>query len=302
MLATADTHESTPTPSIEPGQNPTGLLVLGMHRSGTSALSAVLGILGAELGTRLLGPAPDNPKGYFEDGITVGINQYILDTFFARGIWPMKTEWHKARNLRGVRPRIDATLDYFHEHPLFLIKDPRLCLTLPVWLERGGEHGIDFKLVYTARNPLNVIRSLVARDNIKPDIAATSWFLHTAIALTHGRDYPKTFVSYESLMSETEATLARLSEFDDRLEMTDDRRQAVDDFLDAGLQHHREPPEPPADPVRALSVRLYEAIASGDETEVYSCLDSEPVQSLLAGLLISGAALGKRHKAESTTH
>ncbi len=294
MLATAEKPEMSEPSAITTRQRPCGLLVLGMHRSGTSALSAVLGLLGAELGDRLLGPAPDNPKGYFEDGITVGINQFILDAFFARGIWPCNPDWHTLRDLRGARPRVDATLDYFAEHELFVIKDPRLCLTLPLWLDRGRERGIDVRLVYTARNPLNVIRSLVTRDKVNPDIAAASWFLHTAIALTHGREHPKIFVSYEQLMSDTDATLQALLPVHNGLALDQQRRQAVSDFLDADLQHHREPLAPPKDPVRALSMRLYEAIASGDETEVYRCLDSEPVQCLLSGLLISGAALGRR--------
>ena len=54
------------------------LLVLGMHRSGTSALTGVLQKLGAELGEELLAPTPDNPKGYFENSRIVDVHESLL--------------------------------------------------------------------------------------------------------------------------------------------------------------------------------------------------------------------------------
>ena len=43
------------------------VVVLGMHRSGTSALTKALELFGIDLGTDLLPPQDDNPKGFFED-------------------------------------------------------------------------------------------------------------------------------------------------------------------------------------------------------------------------------------------
>ena len=46
---------------------PVLILVTGHHRSGTSATAGSLQALGVELGDKLMPPARDNPKGFFED-------------------------------------------------------------------------------------------------------------------------------------------------------------------------------------------------------------------------------------------
>ena len=43
------------------------IVVLGMHRSGTSVLMGVLSMLGVELGLNLMAPTEGNPRGYFEN-------------------------------------------------------------------------------------------------------------------------------------------------------------------------------------------------------------------------------------------
>jgi hypothetical protein len=42
------------------------LLVFGMHRSGTSALTRVLNLRGAALSRQMVAPKSDNPRGYWE--------------------------------------------------------------------------------------------------------------------------------------------------------------------------------------------------------------------------------------------
>lgn len=50
------------------------ILISGMHRSGTSALTRILNLLGTELGNDLLPPHADNPHGYWESGAAVALN------------------------------------------------------------------------------------------------------------------------------------------------------------------------------------------------------------------------------------
>ena len=50
------------------------LVVLGMHRSGTSAFTGILEILGLNLGTKMLETQEDNPKGFFENKYVVLAN------------------------------------------------------------------------------------------------------------------------------------------------------------------------------------------------------------------------------------
>jgi len=55
------------------------IIVLGMHRSGTSAFTGVLNILGVELGSNLMEPTKENPRGYFEKRAVMEINDEILN-------------------------------------------------------------------------------------------------------------------------------------------------------------------------------------------------------------------------------
>src|ERR1700722_9316263 len=59
----------------------TALIVLGMHRSGTSALTGVLHHLGVALGERLMPTSPDNPRGYWEHNDIVDVDHRLMATF-----------------------------------------------------------------------------------------------------------------------------------------------------------------------------------------------------------------------------
>ncbi len=63
------------------GRNPAKpiiLFVLGMARSGTSALTRVLSLCGAALPAGLLGATADNPRGYWEPRAVIHLNEAIL--------------------------------------------------------------------------------------------------------------------------------------------------------------------------------------------------------------------------------
>src|SRR5580700_8927125 len=56
----------------------TALVVLGMHRSGTSALTGMLHHLGVALGSRLMAATPDNPRGYWEHSDIVAVHERLM--------------------------------------------------------------------------------------------------------------------------------------------------------------------------------------------------------------------------------
>src|SRR5262245_44545850 len=60
------------------GRKRAAILVLGVHRSGTSSLTHLLSLLGAKLPERLLGPGHGNPLGHWESAQLMQINEEIL--------------------------------------------------------------------------------------------------------------------------------------------------------------------------------------------------------------------------------
>ena len=56
----------------------TAILVAGMHRSGTSAVSRILNLLGCALPKTLSSAGPDNPSGFRESMAIKDLNDAIL--------------------------------------------------------------------------------------------------------------------------------------------------------------------------------------------------------------------------------
>ena len=66
-----------------------GVYVLGMHRSGTSALARVIDLLGVPVADDgLLAPSEDNPAGYWEPLDLVLFNQVLLRELGGRTMAP----------------------------------------------------------------------------------------------------------------------------------------------------------------------------------------------------------------------
>src|SRR5580704_7688813 len=112
------------------------VLVLGMHRSGTSALARGLQTLGVYLGNDFISPKPDNPKGYWEDRNILEINERLLGVFGFK--WEEvalidDSQW-EAPGVGALRAEAIAYLkSQFVSHELWGFKDPRTIRLLPFW-------------------------------------------------------------------------------------------------------------------------------------------------------------------------
>lgn len=138
----------------------TAVLVLGMHRSGTSLIAEILGALGLYLGrpAELIGISPFNERGHFELLPAVEFDNDVLEQ--AGGTWDRPPAMGRVEALVGkVQPPIDR---WFGSAPAWAFKDPRLCLTLPVWLHALS--GSEVRVVHVLRDPHAVADSLVLRN------------------------------------------------------------------------------------------------------------------------------------------
>src|SRR4249919_4299322 len=96
-----------------PAAGSTAILVLGMHRSGTSALTRVLNLHGVALGDNLMDPAPDNPSGFWENRDVVDMHDRLL-AGLDRG-WqdprPLPRAWLRSRAAQQAEKRIAEIID-----------------------------------------------------------------------------------------------------------------------------------------------------------------------------------------------
>ncbi|MFH0945795.1 MAG: sulfotransferase family protein [Planctomycetota bacterium] len=132
------------------------ILVLGMHRSGTSCLAGSLQQAGLELG-KVFTKNAFNAKGNRENKDVMKLNEDVLE--FSGGAWdapPRELCWKKkhAKRRDGILKRLAAAADRS-----WGFKDPRALLTMPFWRESG----VEFKFIGTIRHPLPVAQSLEAR-------------------------------------------------------------------------------------------------------------------------------------------
>src|SRR4051812_25388227 len=108
-----------------------------MHRSGTSAVTRVLGLLGLDLPHALLPPAKDNPLGYWEPQDIVEAHDRFLGDFGSAyddvvGVRHTALASHGAYELEQ---RLTEILKReFGESAAFVVKDPRICRLVPVWV------------------------------------------------------------------------------------------------------------------------------------------------------------------------
>ncbi len=186
------------------------IVVLGMHRSGTSALARVLGLMGCHVGRDdELAPADEsNPKGYWERKDMWALNE--------RALAALGASWHDVggfdvERLAGVEREawlaeardVVAALD---AHRPWAAKDPRTCVTFPLWKQVLARP----VCVLVQRDPLAVARSLQKRDGFSLAAGLALWERYTRDALRHSAGLPRALVRYEALCEDARATLLRL--------------------------------------------------------------------------------------------
>ena len=225
------------------------VMVTGMHRSGTSAITRILGILGCDLPRNLIEPHPSNERGFWESQDIVDVNRDILvsagtslEEWRADEWRAFDPSWYSSPQTERFHDRVQAVLEsQFGDSRLFVVKDPRVCRLLPFWIETLARFGARPLIVSPIRNPLDVAESLEARDGIQLPIGCLMWLQHVLSAEAASRDLTRAFLRYEQLLSEPHAIVDRLA---DALDVSWPRRMSdadaeIDAFLSSGLRHHR---------------------------------------------------------------
>jgi len=220
----------------------TCILVLGMHRSGTSALTGVLDILGINLGQELMQAHEMNEKGFFENERIYNFNDQELfpalkSTWDDIGI--LKDNWQNENNLQDLYKKAkDIILSEYKNSNLFAIKDPRICILFPFWEKILKNLNIDIKVIIPLRNPIEVAISLEKRDGFKVKKSLMLWTKHVLYAEYYSREYKRLFVDYNVLLSDTTGSIKSIQDKFNLHNTIEDIKIKLQNFLDANLKHH----------------------------------------------------------------
>jgi glycosyltransferase involved in cell wall biosynthesis len=219
------------------------IVVLGMHRSGTSAVARGLQIMGVGLGERLM-PAVegDNPTGFWEDLDVYDLNNEMLESLHSdwQGLLPV--EAHHVQELRrnGFFLRaVELIRAKLQDERVFGLKDPRMARLAPFWVEVFAHCSLDVSYVLVVRNPLSVTRSLQHRNGIDPGAGYALWLTHVIGSLQATRACTRIVVDYDLLMADPGRELHRIAR---TLELAIDEQKLneyVCSFLDQSLRHAR---------------------------------------------------------------
>jgi len=222
---------------------PLGVLVLGMHRSGTSALTRTLNLLGCALPEALVGASEGNELGHWESASAVILNDEILAS--AGSNWndwgPINPDW-RASGVRGQM--VERATEVIREHkalgPLFALKDPRLCRLADLWLEAGDAVGVDMRVVLMLRHPGEVSASLESRDLMAPGYGQLLWLRHTLDAEHLSRGRKRVVCRFDRLLVDWQDTIDRVRQgLDLALPRNSPAAHAeVEQFLARDMRHH----------------------------------------------------------------
>lgn len=224
------------------------VIVAGMHRSGTSALSHFLNILGCAPALELTGPNQSNETGHWEPEPIRALNDIILAA--EESSWddwtPLPQEWFATSTTSDFFAAACKTFSAQYAHAdLVVMKDPRISRMLPFWISVVRACGYELRFVASIRNPLEVSASLQRRDGIDPAYAYLLWLRHVLDAEFHSRGHLRCFVSYENLLSDWRAVARSISQSlaIDLPGACDGSDREIDAYLNAELRHHHSAPE-----------------------------------------------------------
>jgi hypothetical protein len=249
----------------------TAVLVLGMHRSGTSAMAGALARLDVTLGDRLMDGGEDNPNGYYEHTDVVAAHDEL--GLRAGRTWddprPAAPDLHdEAGRSALVATMRELIVRDFAEAPLWALKDPRLCRFLPGWLNLLDAEGIAACCLLVLRPPDDVAASLARRNGFSSEKSAALWLDHVLEAYrgSHGRR--RALVLFDALLDDPATVLARCGEQLGIQWPREPRAAAeeLEDFLRPELRHRPATPWAPSPgTLAALADDVWSALrAAGD--------------------------------------
>jgi hypothetical protein len=221
----------------------TAAVVLGMHRSGTSALAGVLVQVGFAAPRKALPASSVNERGFWESELVNALDDQLFSE--------MGMGWHSLRQvnwdglarsrLRDLRRRANEILvDEFDAGVRPVIKDPRMCRLLALWQPVFAKLAARTVYPIALRNPLDVASSLARRNDFELDLGLMLWARYYLDAEAQTRGLQRAIISYERLVGNGPVEFATLRR---RLDLTDEvpgsNDAAVGDYLSAELRHHR---------------------------------------------------------------
>lgn len=247
-------------------------LVLGMHRSGTSALTGLLDKFGAVVPlAKDTIVSTDNPKGHWEHRGINKINDQILRHFGQTWTtWqPLDLAQIPRHLTNALEDLISALIAETEERPV-VFKDPRICILLPVWLQVLEKLDVEIKLFLCVRHPDAVAVSLQKRNQLCIERGLLLWLHYNLQSFRNIGNKPILKLMFPDWLEEPKALYQSSSEIFalNWPESWDDCGQRAMSFVDRDLVHHQNSVEP-NHPLMAQCLALFNLIGEMSDSGPY---------------------------------
>jgi hypothetical protein len=223
------------------GEDVTGrraVVILGMHRSGTSALTGVLGLAGAGLPANLMPATPANPRGYFESQLLYELHEEILAEAGVtwQDLLPPPPDWFARsrgafrRPLQGAARRVRRRTAAVAQGPAHVSARAALGARVP-----ASRWTLLIAVAIRSRSPRRSIANQMEERK-----ATLHWLDHLLRAEHDTRGQQRSVVSYDHLLADWRGTIARIGvDLDLPFPRLSRRTEAeIDEFLSRKLRHH----------------------------------------------------------------
>jgi len=219
-----------------------GIFVVGAPRSGTSAVTRVVNLLGVSIAgeEELKPPDESNPRGYYESRRLTSFNRRLLVEVGGApyGTAPrLPAGWTENGALDSTRRKARELMEHVHPTTPWVWKDPRTCLTLPFWIEVAD---VDPVVVLVYRDPLEVAESHAQRADAPYPVTLGIWERYNRAALVNACGLPTFVVRYERLVESPRPVALEIEAFlrQQGLDVADPG-PSLESFVDSELRRAR---------------------------------------------------------------
>ncbi len=249
--------------------SPRGVVVLGMHRSGTSAATRLVNVLGpATCPPDAMVRGPWNPNGHFESRALMHLNNALLAQM-GRTWWyppPAGPDYDAvAARITTTTAQARRVFRRVHRVTPWVWKDPRTSVLVPFWRDALGPH---LAAVVVVRNPLEVAHSLRRRHGVPLSFGVALWERYNRLIVGHSAGMAVHVTRFDDLVTDprswSEEARAFLAGLGMALAPMPPGPGPGEDVVDAGLRHaeHSRDDLVAAGAAGATALALYDALES----------------------------------------
>jgi hypothetical protein len=220
------------------------LIILGMHRSGTSLLTGLLSQVGVQMGKSLYAPQKGvNEKGFWEHEDIVDTHDELLLNLDSQwdDLLPLADNWWESAGTKPFAEKLSKLVRRdFSSARVWALKDPRMCRLLPLWLSILAASQVKVTFVCMNRNPFEVAASLQKRDGFSREKALVLWLSHSLCAELYSRGLPRIFIEFDDVVRNPTQTLLKIEQESATIfpAPVNEAIEKINSFVSPGLRHH----------------------------------------------------------------